>query len=150
MSCPLVYKHSRASAQRQRKFFCAILLQSFLSRIDANNARSAVNGDVLAGGDALGGRGDADDGGDAVFAGDDGSVGYHAAHFHDEARGGGGEGGPARGGGGGYQDFSGVHASARRAEDESLLGRYSSGWRRGFLEPTWVGCNWAGSLARGA
>src|SRR2546421_5722365 len=127
MSCPLVYKHSRASAQRQRKFFCAILRQFFLSRIDANSARSAINGDLLAGGDALGGRGDADDGGDAVFAGDDGSVGYHAAHFHDEARGGEGEGGAARVGGGGNQDFAGFQASARRVEDDSRRGCYASG-----------------------
>src|SRR6266487_154006 len=118
MSCPLVYKHSRASAQRQRKFFCAILLQFFLSRIDA---------DVLAGGDALGGGGNADDGGDAVFAGDDGSVGYHAAHFHDEARGGEEEGGPARVGGGGNRDFAGFQASARRVEDDSRRGCYASG-----------------------
>src|SRR2546421_4960895 len=132
MSCPLVYKHSRASAQRQRKFFCAILLQSFLSRIDANNARSAVNGDVLAGGDALGGRGDADDGGDAVFAGDDGSVGYHAAHFHDEARGGEGEGGPAPGGGGGNQEFGGVPGGGPRGGGESRPGRLAARGGPGF------------------
>src|SRR5437588_10465457 len=127
MSCPLVYKHSRVSAPRQRKFFCATLCQFFLSRIDADGAGGAIDGDLLAGGDALGGRGDADDGGDAVFAGDDGSVGYHAAHFHDEAGGGEAEGGPARAGGGGNQDFGRLQASARRVEDDSRRGCYASG-----------------------
>src|SRR5437588_5928629 len=127
MSCPLVYKLLKASAPRQRKFFCAKLRQFYLRSIDANNAGGAIDGDLLAGGDALGGRGDADDGGDAVFAGDDGSVGYHAAHFHDEARGGEEEGGPARVGGGGNQDFAGFQASARRVEDDSRRGCYASG-----------------------
>src|SRR5213592_4949245 len=127
MSCPLVYKLLRASAQRRQKFFCATLLQSFLRSFDADGAGGAVDGDLLAGGDALGGCGDTDDGGDAVFAGDDGSVGYHAAHFHDEARGGEEERGPAWVGGGGNQDFARFQASARGVEDDSRRGCYASG-----------------------
>src|SRR5436305_13061289 len=127
MSYPLVYKLLRASGQRQQKFFCAILLLSFLRINDANSAGGTVDGDLLAGGDALGGSGNADDGGDAVFAGDDGSVGYHAAHFHDEAGGGEEEGGPAGIGGGGNQDFARFQASACGVEDDSRRGCDASG-----------------------
>ncbi len=82
---------------------------------------------MLAGGDALGGRGDADDGGYAVFAGDDGSVGHHATHFHDETRGGEEKGSPSRVSGGGNQDFARFQASARGVEDNARHGRCASG-----------------------
>ena len=39
-----------------------------------DGAGGAVDGDLVAGGDAVGGVGDADDGGDAVLAGHDGAV----------------------------------------------------------------------------
>src|SRR6266699_1225077 len=59
---------------------------------------------------------------DTVLAGDDGSVGHHAAHFHDEATSSQEERRPARVGGGGNQDFARFQASACGVEENSRQG----------------------------
>ena len=52
---------------------------------EIDQAAGAVDGDMLTGGDAFDSSMDADNGGNTVFAGDDGTVGHGAAHFHDQA-----------------------------------------------------------------
>jgi len=95
--------------------------------LEGDGSGRTIYSDALASYDVLCSTGCTHNCRDTVLAGDDGSVGHHAAHFHDEASGGEEERRPARIGRRCNQDFTRFQASACGVEDDSRRGCDASG-----------------------
>ena len=95
------------------------LLRSLGIFLNGDLSGCSINGDALAGGDALCGSCDSDDCRDAILAGHDSAVGDGPAHFHDQPASREEEWGPAGIGRGGDQDFTGGQMRTRWIEDHA-------------------------------
>src|SRR5258708_17636361 len=130
----LVAISSWSPAARNGLFLCCYrsfnkhLLRSQGIFLNGDLPGCSINGDALAGGDALCGSCDSDDCRDTILAGHDTAVRDGPAHFHDQPASREEEGGPAGIGGGSDQDFTGGQMRTRWIEDNARL-RCHCSWR---------------------